>query len=642
MLLQRLRQSRQVLRPPPDLNLPDWADDHRHLSPEASSTPGKWRTSRVEAARGPMEAITDPRVHIVTVMCCTQFMKTELILNTIGFFTHQDPAPMIVMQPTVKIAEAFSKDRVAPMFRDSPVLKGILSANKSREGGNTILHKQFPGGHLTMVGANAPGDLAMRPVRIVLCDEVDKYPGSAGDEGDPISVLGERAATFWNWKQIRTCSPTLEPDEDGNGSRIAMSYEESDKRIFCPQCPHCGERAEMLWHDVQWPKGRPDLALYHCPACSKPWSETERKRAIKATRFLPNRGWIATAPFAGHAGFKVNKLASPWETVCKLAVKFVAAQRSPELLKVFLNTQLAETWKEQGESPEWEKLYDRREDYPLGVIPRGGLVVTAAADVQRGPGGGENGWIEVVVYAWGRNLERWVIDHQQFHGDTSDNSKPGGPWEKLKALRESFYPHESSGVAVPVSVLAVDSGDQTQTVYDWCASQPAGTVMAVKGQPNGSILVSSAKPIQIKPNGKRVARQGKLWNISLNIAKSELYQQLKYTFDPDNPEAPLGRGFIHFPELDQEFFEQMCSEQMVLKRVKGRQVQEWQKIRARNEVLDCTIYNRAAANLLGIDTWSEENWRNIEESLGIDDRQESEESVEKPTRRKSDYWKRRR
>ena len=640
MLRERLQKARKVLKPPPNLSLPEWADDYRYLSSESSSTPGKWLTARVEAARGPMEAVTDPRVHVITVMCCTQFMKTELILNTIGFFTHQEPSPIIVMQPTIKAGEAFSKDRLDAMFRTSPELKKLMP-KKSRDAGNTTLHKQFPGGQITIVGANAPGDLAMRPVRIVLCDEVDKYPGSAGDEGDPVSILAERSATFWNWKQILVCSPTLEPTENGTGSRIAISYEESDKRVFCPQCPHCGGRQEMLWRNVRWPEGEPHKALYHCPDCERPWTETERRQVIKATRFLPNRGWVATAPFNGHAGFKVNKLASPWEPISKLAQKFVKASRSAEMLKVFVNTQLAETWKEQAEVPDWKRLYERREGYELGVVPRGGLIITAGADVQRGPNG--DGWIEVVTRAWGRNLENWVIDHQQFHGDTSDLSAPGGPWDQLKEYRERYFPHECTGVAMPIRLLAVDSSDQTQTVYQWCSEQPQGTVIPIKGQATGAVMITAGTPTQIKPNGRRVASSIKWWRVAVNIIKPELYAMLRHVPAPD---APLCRGFTHFPELDQEFFEQLTGEQLVHKRVKGRMTGIWEKTRQRVEVLDCTVYSRAAANLLGLDHWKDENWEALEQELGIVDEDDdgsaqTTQENQRPARRPSTYWNRR-
>lgn len=641
MLLERLAQARSVLRPPPNLNLWQWADEYRYLSPEAASKPGKWKTNQVEVARGPMEAVTDPSVHIVTIMCCTQLMKTELILNTIGYYAHQDPAPMIVMQPTVHMGEAFSKDRVDPMFRDSPKLRGIIPPKKSRDGGNTILHKQFPGGHLTIVGANAPGDLAMRPVRIVLCDEVDKYPGSAGDEGDPITIIGERSATFWNWKQIRTCSPTIEPTPDGRGSRIAMSYAESDMRVFCPACPHCGERAEMLWPSVKWPEGKPEEALYHCPECEKPWTEIERKRAIRATRDMPDLGWIATAPFRGHAGFKVSKLASPWEPVSKLARKFVDAKKSPELLKAFVNTQLAETWKDKGEAPDWQRLYNRREDYATNVVPAGGLLLFAGVDVQRGNNG--QGWIEVVIYAEGRNRERWVIDHRQFPGDTSDENAPDSPWRKVDALLEESWPHAHAGVCMQLSAMGVDSGDQTAVVYRWAQRHSQTRVRVMKGD-NMAVMVGAAKPVQSERNGKKAMRGVKLFMVGQNLIKAELYADLRRELP--GPDEPMPAGYLHFPQLDDEFFKQLTGEQMVTKTLRGRLVTAWEPTRLRVEVLDCAVYGRAAAYLHGVDRFTEEHWQSIETSLGIglDDidssaaYHEQNANDNEPPRRRSSYW----
>jgi phage terminase large subunit GpA-like protein len=636
MLLERLAQARAVLRPPPKLNLWEWADEFRYLSPEAAAKPGKWRTSHVEVARGPMEAITDPSVHIVTVMCCTQLMKTELILNTIGYYVHQDPAPMIVMQPTVHMAEAFSKDRVDTMFRDSPALAGVLPPKKSRDGGNTILHKQFPGGHLTMVGANAPGDLAMRPVRVVLCDEVDKYPGSAGDEGDPITIIGERSATFWNWKQIRTCSPTIE-----GRSRIALSYEESDQRVFEPACPHCGHRAEMLWQQVRWPEDSPESAAYHCPDCDQPWSESERRKTIKAARNLPGYGWTATKPFNGHAGFRVSKLASPWENLGKLARKFVEARKSPELLKAFVNTQLAETWKDKGEAPDWQRLYNRREEYARNLVPVGGLMLFAAADVQKDR-------IEVEIKAYGRGLESWSIDYRVFLGDTSDEVAPSSPWRQLDDLLGEAWPHMHAGVCMQLTRLAVDSGYNTQTVYRWASKYSPTRVMVIKGQPEQVVAVAAPKAIQIKANGQKLARGQKLWNVGTNLIKGELYSWLRA--EPPTPGEPMPMGFHHWPEHDEEYFRQLCSEIMMVKTVKGRRVYTWEQIRPRNEVLDVHVYCRAAAAAHGLDRYTDSHWLQVEKSLGIgqDDYQHepTEQTVNKQEnagreRVRSSYWGRR-
>ncbi|MGD9663802.1 MAG: phage terminase large subunit family protein [Novosphingobium sp.] len=614
--MRLLQARRSALKPPPKLTLPQWADEYRMLPAESASEPGRWKTSRVAVARGPMEAVSDPVVHTVSVMCCTQLLKTELILNTIGFHVHQDPAPMIVMQPTVDLAEAFSKDRVAPMVRDTPALTGKIADAKSRDSGNTILHKQFAGGHLTMVGANAPGNLAMRPVRIVLCDEVDKYPETAGKEGDPIALLSERAATFWNYKLIFVCSPTIE-----GRSRIALEYESSDQRVFEVDCPHCGHRHEMLWRNVKWPEGKPERAHYHCPECEKPWTEPERQRAIKAASERPlvspsvygehfeGYGWRGTKPFNGHAGFRASKLASPWESVAKLAAKFVKAQASQELLKTFINTQLAETWKEKGEAPDWKRLYERREPYKRNIVPAGGLMLTCGVDVQKDR-------LEVEVLAIGPNLQTWSVDYRVFEGDTA--ALDADCWQKLAAMLTEDWPHESAGVCMRLDRMGIDSGYNTQTVYNFVrkhARNHPGRLMATKGQEVGATLIGIPQAKEAKVNGKRANRGVKVWHIGLNIAKSELYGFLRLEM-PEDEAAALPHGWCHFPEYDDEYFKQLTAEQSVAKIVRGYTKHVWEKTRERNEALDCRIIARAVASAFGADRWREAQWNARAAELG--------------------------
>jgi len=620
-LRSRLLQARRsTLKPPPKLSLTEWADQYRMLPAESAAEPGRWKTSRVGVARGPMEAVSEAGTHTVSVMCCTQLLKTELILNTIGYFVHQDPAPMIVMQPTVELAEAFSKDRVSPMVRDTPVLTGKIADAKSRDSGNTILHKQFAGGHLTMIGANAPGQLAMRPVRVVLCDEVDKYPASAGTEGDPIKLLSERAATFWNHKRIFVCSPTIEPTEHG-GSRIAREYSNSDERVFEVDCPHCDHRHEMQWRNVKWPHGEPEKAMYHCPECGAGWSEPERQRAIKAASERPvktparrgalyeGHGWRGTKPFKGHAGFRASKLSSPWETMAQLAQKFVEAQASQELLKTFINTQLAETWKEKGEAPEWKRLYDRREEYPHNIIPMRGLMLTAGTDVQKDR-------LEVEILATGRNLETWSIGYRVFMGDTS--SLDSQCWKDLAAMLNEEWTHES-GARMRLDRLGVDSGYNTQTVYNFVRKHgEGGRVMATKGQEVAPVLIGIPQAREAKVDGKRAKRGVKVWHIGLNLAKSELYGFLRLD-RPDDADAPLPHGWCHFPQYEQEWFKQLTAEQTVARfdKRRGYTRYEWTKTRERNEALDCRIIARAVASAFGADRWTDEHWNERAEFLGV-------------------------
>ena len=576
----------------------EWADEYRYLSAEASSLPGKWQTDHVEVARGPMLAVSDPGVHEITVMCCTQLMKTELLLNLIGFFVHQDPAPILLMQPTVHIAEAFSKDRVDPMFRDSPALKGKLGSKKSRDGSNTILHKQFAGGHLTMVGANAPGELAMRPVRVVLCDEVDKYPVSAGSEGDPIKLAAERSATFWNYLIVKVCSPTVE-----GRSRIAMEYESSDKRVYEVPCPHCGEFKEMRWECVKWPEGEPDLAAYACPECGCQWTETDRQRAVGKGR------WTATAPFKGHAGFKVSKLASPWEPLSKLAHKWehcLQHPENPELMKTFYNTQLAETFKEVGEVPPWERLVERREKYAPGTVPGDVLFLTMGVDVQQDR-------LEYEVVGWYQGKRSYSIEFNVIPGNTRDLG-PDGPWVKLQELINTGQWEHESGILMPLRYTAIDSGYNTSIVYDFCRRFSITRVAPIKGVESQVMLVSAPKTLERKRNGKAPARGVKLITVGTSVIKSEFYGWLRLDKPAEGPPPP---GFCHFPEYEPQHFKDLTSEKATIKLVRGYAKEVWVKSPGvRNEALDCRVYARAAAAVIGIDRFREKDWDKMARQLG--------------------------
>ncbi len=533
-----------------------------------------------------MLAVTDPKVNKITVMGPTQLLKTELINNIVGYFIHQDPAPMIVMQPTGKMAEAWSKDRLDKMLRDSPVLAGTVKDKRSRDSDNTILHKSFPGGHITVVGSNSPSDLASRPVRITLCDEVDKYPESAGKEGDPIRLIEERSDTFWNAIKVRVCSPTIH-----GRSRVETEYDLSDKRVFCGRCPHCGLLDELKWEQVQWDDKDPEnTAAYVCSKCSKPWSEPERLQAISTGEY------IATEPFSGHAGFKVNKLASPWQPVSVLVRKWLDSQDSPEMLKTFVNTQLAETWAEKGEVPEFKRLYERRETYKENNLPKGVIFLTAGADVQKDR-------IEVEIVGWGKDKQSWSIDYRIFMGDTAVEGS--APWiECDKLLNETWKTHND--LEVQLRMFAMDSGYYTQQVYGWVKKHPSDRVRAIKGSDALQTIFGHPKDVDISRDGSRLRRASKYWPVGVSVIKSELYSWLR--LDGAGDEGVFLPGFCHFPQYEEEYFKRLCSEHLVKKKVNGRTVYRWLKIHERNEPLDCRIYARAAASMFGMDRFSDRDW----------------------------------
>jgi phage terminase large subunit GpA-like protein len=534
-----------------------------------------------------MLAATDESVKQLTIMSCSQLLKSELINNVIAYHIVNDPCPTILMQPTVSMAESYSKDRIDPMIKESPALFELVKEKKSRDSQNTILHKVFPGGQLTMIGANSPSELASRPIRLVLCDEVDRYPESAGEEGDPINLIWERSATFINRKLICCSTPTIQ-----GRSRIERLYELSDMRVHCAVCPHCEHGEELKFENVKWQDNDPETAKYVCPACHIPWTETERQRAVQ------NGYYQANAPFKGHAGFKVTKLSSPWEPVSVLAKKFLEARKNPQMLKVFFNTQLAETWVERGEVPDFKRLYERREQYPINEIQPGVMFLTAGSDVQKDR-------IEVEIVGWGKDKQSWSIDYRVIMGETSTEA----PWKELdKLLNETWT--SPDGRDLQIRMFTIDSGFNTQHVYNWVKGHPASRVRAIKGSDGLQMMSGTPKDVELRKDGTRLTRASKSWPVGSSVIKEELYSWLR--LDGAGDDGVFAPGFCHFPQYDEEYFKRLCSEQLMKKIINKHVKFRWEKIHERNEALDCRVYARAAAHMFGMDRMTSVDWDVLE------------------------------
>lgn len=585
-LEKKLLDIRQkVLKPAPKMNLVEWADTYRFLSPESSSTPGKWRTSLVEPARGPMLAVTEPGVKRISIMASTQLLKSEILNNIIGYFISNDPCPIILMQPTVSLAETFSRDRLDPMLRDTPILRGLVKDKKSRDSGNTLHYKKFPGGGIYLIGSNSPSELASRPIRVVLRDEIDKYVADS-KEGDPSSLIAERAATFWNSLNVGVCSPTIK-----GRSAIESEYLNSDQRKYFVDCPHCNFSQVMQWENVRWDKDDPSTAAYQCIECTALWSEIDRLKVINKGRY------IATQPFNGHAGFWVNKLASPWEPLSALVNKYLACGNDQDKLKTFVNTQLAQTWEEKGEAPEHMRLYERRELYEIGSVPEGVYFLTAGADVQKDR-------IELEIVGWGKGKETWSIDYRVIMGETTTDE----PWKKLdEILNESW--ECADGRMVQIKALAIDSGYNTNHVYNWCRKYSANRVMPVKGNDAQQIILSIPKAADVKHSGKKVSNGVRVWTVGVSLLKTELYGYLNLNGAGDDGIYPS--GYCHFPQYSEEYFRMLTAEQLMKRQVNGKTTYVWVKTYERNEALDCRNYARAAANMIGIDRFKDKDWLNF-------------------------------
>ena len=557
---------KHLFQPRPKITVSEWADNYRKLSPESSSEPGQWRTSRTEYVRGILDAVTDSDVEAVVVMSSAQVGKTEILLNTIGYHIDWDPCPMLVLQPTVDMGSTFSKDRLSNMLRDTVPLQHKVAPSKSRDSENTILHKTFAGGHVSIVGANSPTSLAARPIRVVMLDEVDRYPESAGKEGDPVTLALKRTTTFWNRKAILVSTPTIK-----NMSRIEAAYEETDKRQFIVPCHHCNTKQALRWGQVKWDKVDkeydPNTARYECVSCGSYWTDAQRWNATKqgeweATKTPNNPKWV---------GFHLNELYSPWVQLDEMVARFLEAKRLPENLKAFINTALGETWEEQGESPEPNDLLARCEDYSPDTIPNDVVLLTAGIDTQ-------DDRLEIEVLGWGPEYETWNVDYQIFEGN------PAGPavWQQLNDYLKRTFKREDNR-PLRVKSACIDSGGHyTQEVYKWARGYKHDArlvIRAIKGQ------AGVGRPIINR--GKTEAQI-----VGVDSAKERIYNHLGID--------ELGPGYCHFPlERDAIYFEQLTAEKKITKFNKGFPYTAWVNAnKARNEALDCRVYAHAAYELI--------------------------------------------
>lgn len=549
---------RRRLAPPTKLTVSEWADRYRYLSREASAEPGKWRTDRAPYLREIMDAISDPLIEEVVAMMASQVGKTEVILNGIGFYADQDPAPMLVIQPNVEpMAQAFSKDRVDPMVRDTPRLAGRFADRKGRSGDNTILHKVFPGGHLTIVGANAPAGLASRPIRVVFADEVDRYPASAGLEGDPFSLAKRRTSTFWNRKHVSTSSPTLK-----GLSRIEAEHAIGDQRTYHVPCPNCGTFQPLVWGQLKYEAGRPETARYLCAHCPAEWQEYDKLRLLERGK------WVAKFPGRKVASFHLNALYSPWVRWESLVDEWIKCQGVPEKLRVFVNTVLAETYQEDAERVEPTGLMARRVKYEREAPEPVGLL-TAGMDVQADR-------VEALVRGWGAAEESWLVHREVLYGD------PTRPqlWADVDRLLKRKW--DGLGIAAG----CIDSGYQPEHVYRFVGPRQRARIFATKGLsvPGHPIIGRLPK----RPNAQGV----KLVPIGTEAAKDLLFMRLK---------QPSGPGAYHWPDwADEEYFAQLTAEHAMTKYSHGRPYRVYEKDpNRRNEALDMEVLCLAALLLLG-------------------------------------------
>lgn len=565
-----LAENKGVWLPPPSITISQWADEFRKISPEASAEPGQWSTARAEYQREIMDSVNDPSIERTVVMSCAQVGKTEFYLNIIGYHIHYESAPILLLEPTLEMGEAFSKDRLATMIRDTPALHGKIKDPRSRDSGNTLLHKTFPGGHITIAGANSPASLASRPIRVLLCDEVDRYPFSAGTEGDPLALAFRRTQNFWNRRVVWVSTPTIK-----GISRIEKAYNASTREEWSVPCPTCGRFQPFDWARIAYKEVVEPVMK--CRFCENQYNEIEWKRGQHRGKW--ERG---CEEFSRVRGFHLNAFASPWATWSELIDQYLEAYKNgEEELKTWWNTVLGLPFESESGAVEIEALEEHRIEYEAEV-PDGVLVLTCGVDTQ-------DDRLEAEVVGWGTGKESWGIQYEIIHGDPENKEV----WDRLDDFLSRTWKY-ADGEEIGIACTCVDSGGhKTDSVYKFCKPRAKRGIYAIKGV-GGMGRPSVGKPS--RNNRRRVP----LFPLGVDTIKGSLFSRLRV-------EKP-GPGYCHFPRkielgYDEVYYKGLVSERMVIQKVRGKERIAWElrSKNARNEPLDVRVYATGALEILNPD-----------------------------------------
>ena len=606
-----LAAAAKSIAPPQRLTPSQWAEKNFYLSPEASSEPGRINFNRAPYQREMLDAIIDPTLEEVVIMSSSQVGKTTIQLAMVGFLIDLQPCPIMWLGPTLQMSEATSKDRLAPMLRDSPALSQKVKPPTARNSGNTLLSKAFPGGQIVLVGANSPASLASRPIRAILGDELDRFPDSAGSEGCPVNLAKKRTATFWNRLHIWVSTPTVK-----DKSRIEKLWNLSDKRHYLVPCPHCGHRQALAWEGLQYEnKGKIDLTrgdvgevTYRCSGCGKDIDENRKFDMLAAGQ------WEASGRAGKIAGFHLNELYSPWKPWQDVARDFEAAQGDPLRLQVFWNTSLGLPFEHDGATKfDWENLQYRADasDYQMGQIPSGVFLLTAGVDIQ-----GDR--LECSIFGWGEGEQCWLIRHEVLFGDPLDN----GVWEDLDFLLQYDFSHPLGGT-LRVRKTAIDSGYLAQEVYR--RSRGRKDWMVIKGVAGDRKLVGAGTWQEINWQNKPIKRGIKVHSLGVDLLKQTILGRCRV--------AAPGPKYLNLPNnLPPKYCQELAgSEVMIKKKVNASWKYVWEPVPGvRNEPLDCAVYAYAAAIFLGLPRFNANHWDKIRQSITNETGQPVEPETPKP------------
>lgn len=556
----------QFLRPPEQLTVSEWAEKYRMLDSKSSAMPGPWSNDITPYLTGVMDEFNNYETEKIIFVKPTQIGGTEAMQNMIGYIVMQDPSPTMIVYPTDTLAKSVSENRLQPMLKATPEIAKKFDENSS------LLELQFDSMYISLTGSNSPSGLASKPIRFLMMDEVDKYPGASSKEADPIKLASERTKTFHNKKIYITSTPTLKTGHIWKEKEAA----DIEKHFFVP-CPHCGEYIEFKFQNIRFPDDegmsyadRAEFATYVCQECGCLITDNDKHNMLKLGEWRTVRH---NTKYVRNVAFWINTLYSPFVRWSDIAKEFLVSKDDPEDLQNFVNSWLAEAWEDTKLKTSAELVLERQTELPAYVVPQWTKLLTAGVDVQ------ENS-LYWSIRAWGEFLTSQNIAHGQSLS-----------FEEIDRIMNMQYMTEE-GDPMVVNLCLIDSGDQTDIVYDFCALH-SDYALPVKGSSHAQL--SHYKLSMVNKTDSRA------YGMQLVLVDGGRYKDMI----AGRMQRPNGKGsWMVYSGCDMEYATQVTAEHKVNVKTPGGTKQVWQKksSHADNHYLDTEVYAMAAADVMGVRT----------------------------------------
>ncbi|MBR4544924.1 MAG: phage terminase large subunit family protein [Oscillibacter sp.] len=562
------KEALALLKPPENITVSEWAEKYRVLDSKTSATPGPWRNDKTPYLVGVMDELCSPDTEEIIFVKPAQVGGTEALLNMMGYAIQQDPSPIMAVYPSDILGASVVANRIRPMIYAAPTLR-----ERYHEMGSSISELQFDGMYINIVGSNSPSQLASKPIRFLFLDEVDKYPGASKKEADPISLARERTKTFRNRKIYVTSTPTLKI------GHIWKALEEADQvRHFFVPCPHCGKFIELKWAQVKFPDegmsyaDRAEFAVYVCQECGAIITDQHKPRML---RYGEWRTVQENTKYSRKVAFWINTLYSPFVRFSEIAKEFLKSKDDPDAFQNFTNSWLAEPWEDTKLKTNADTVMDRQTETAQYLVPPWAKLLTAGVDVQ-----------ETSVYwtirAWG---DYWTSQNIA-HGQALS-------FREIEHIMNLKYSRDGEGNPLVVSLALIDSGDNTDSVYDFCANNSDWAAPS-KGASHAMDTHYRVTKVN-KPDSKA-------YGIPLILIDTGKYKDMIAA----RMKRKNGNGsWMVYQGCDREYAEQVTAEHKVNVKSGTRTVQEWvlKTSHADNHYLDCEVYAMCAADMLGARTF---------------------------------------